>query len=67
MTDKEFQNLEVGKTFKSGNTTLIVEEVDSSSCAGCFFKGKTCIVAIAPDCSGRFRKDKKDVIFKEVE
>lgn len=71
MTDKEFRNLEVGKTFVYKNKKLIVKEVEINDCTGCFFyedkrdcedklKNKT------PVCASWARKDKKSVVFKEV-
>lgn len=70
MEDKEFINLEVGKTFKSGNITLIVKEVDINDCDGCFFRGRDCeeeLKETVPACANWARKDKKSVVFKEVE
>lgn len=37
MTDKEFRNLEVGKTFVYKNKKLIVKEAEINDCTGCFF------------------------------
>ncbi len=75
MTDKEikeFRNLEIGRIFTYKNQKLIVKEAEINDCTGCFFyedrrdcedklKNKT------PACASWARKDKKSVIFKEVE
>lgn len=72
MTKEEFKNLEVGKTFTLGSRKFIVIEsgIDCSEC--CFDKLEDCpcssmrINNFIPECSGRIRKDAKDVIFVEV-
>lgn len=72
MTDEEFKNLEVDKNFKMGNKTLIVKEAEINDCTGCFFyeDRRDCEDALknkTPACAGWARKDKKSVIFVEVE
>ncbi|MFR4520174.1 MAG: hypothetical protein ACLUBL_13045 [Fusobacterium sp.] len=37
MTKKEFENLEIGKTFIAGNKTLKVEKA-KNLCEGCYFE-----------------------------
>lgn len=72
MTDKEFKNLEIGRIFTYKNKKLIIKEAKINDCTGCFFyedrrdcedklKNKT------PACASWARKDKKSVIFIEVD
>lgn len=72
MSNKEFYNLEVGKTFVCGNKILLVIEIKKESCekcimndpySNCYFLQK---IGIIPYCSCRDRKDRKNVIFKEL-
>lgn len=72
MTEEEFKNLEVDKTFKMGNKTLIVKEAEINDCTGCFFyenrsECEEVLKKIVPACASWARKDKKSVIFKEFE
>lgn len=72
MSNTEFRNLQVGKTFTFRDKTLKVEEVDINECEGCFFYKNTApdcegiLKEVAPGCASWARKDKKSVIFKEV-
>lgn len=76
MTREEFYNLEVGKTFNVGYTTLRVEEDCDLGCVGCYFEDflENMFLEcgelpneLMPNCSGGKRKDGKNVIFVEVE
>ena len=72
MTDKEFLNLPVGRTFVLGNRTLKVVEGCTGvwcnkdcyfkDCDGCYFLSMNGII---PRC-GDTRTDKKSVHFEEV-
>jgi hypothetical protein len=73
MTKEEFNNLGVGKPFALGCRKFIVVEsgIDCSECS--FDKMKDCLCTslrtehFIPECSGRIRKDTKDVIFMEIQ
>ena len=68
MTDKEFLNLPIDSTFVLGNRTLKV--VESDKCDYCYIGGDCdmfCERLMIPECKGKIREDKKDVIFVEVE
>lgn len=73
MTKEEFENLGVGETFQLGCRKFRVIEsgIDCSECS--FNKLEDCLCTglriehFIPECSGRIRKDAKDVIFMEVE
>ncbi|MDY3059304.1 MAG: hypothetical protein SOR11_04810 [Fusobacterium sp.] len=73
MTQEEFNNLGVGKLFVLGCRKFIVVEsgIDCSKCS--FDKMKDCLCTslrtehFIPECSGRIRRDAKDVIFMEVQ
>ena len=71
MTDKEFSNLPIGRTFILGNTTLkVVEDYKSVWCEDCYFNDcEDCHFlrseAIIPNC-GNIRTDKKLVHFEKV-
>lgn len=72
MIDEEFKNLEVGKTFKMGNKTLKVKESDINECSGCFFYEnrldcEDVLKNKAPACASWARKDKKSIVFVEVQ
>lgn len=72
MTDKEFKDLEVGRIFTYKNLKLIVKEAKNGDCSGCFFyeNRRDCEDALkskAPACASWARKDKKNVVFVEVE
>ena len=76
MTRKEFENLGIGETFQLGCRKFKVVESDRR-CVNCFFDGdcgfEDCLGYILqenyllPECANHYRKDKKNVIFKEVE
>lgn len=76
MTQEEFNNLGVGKTFALGCRKFRVVEADEYDiCVGCHFDenntycgcGDLQAEEFLPECFGNNRKDKKNVIFKEVE
>ncbi|WP_294660353.1 hypothetical protein [uncultured Fusobacterium sp.] len=73
MTDKEFQNLEVGKTFYLGNKKLWVSESDKKSCEYCMLNNEKidCAtllkIGVIPECYFVYREDNKSVVFIEVE
>lgn len=63
---------EIGEEFSYGLVRLRCEEDNAPLCQGCYFEnwGKAyCHVnyGTVGDCSGRYRPDKKSVIFKKVE
>lgn len=63
---------EIGEEFSYGLVRLRCEEDNASLCQGCYFEnwGKvSCRVnyGTVGNCSGRYRPDKKSVIFKKVE
>lgn len=72
---KKVDELKIGEEFQLGDRKFVVEEEtegDIEVCVGCFFKDTNLecrelqIFSIIPECSFTCRKDKKDVIFKEV-
>lgn len=72
---KKVDDLQIGEKFRLGDREFVIEEekeVDIEACVGCFFKDANLecrelqIFSIIPECSFTSRKDKKDVIFKEV-
>lgn len=71
MTDKEFLNLPVGRTFVFGNRTLkVIEGCNVWCCKGCYFEDcEDCYFlrsnAMIPNCMDS-RTDKKSVYFEEV-
>lgn len=69
MTDKEFENLEVGKRFTFGARKFEVVEKDNNGCDDCCFFGMDCeyLVGGIPECIAEKREDKKGVVFIEVE
>ena len=77
MTKEKFANLGVGETFQLGCRKITVVETDEDNgCEGCFFDddcGFGCLGYelqgnyMLPECSNWNRKDRKNVIFKEVE
>ena len=62
----------IGEEFQLDEVTLKVVEATDGSCSGCFFvtiDGLGCLGSIGDvtgNCSRRYRKDKKSVIFKNV-
>ena len=63
---------EIGEDFSYGLVRLRCEEDNAPLCQGCYFEnwGKaSCHVncGTVGNCSGRYRPDKKSVIFKKVE
>ena len=77
MTKEEFENLGVGETFTLGcRKFTVVEPNEDNGCEGCFFAEDNCYVCLAldmqdkgltPSCCSVQRKDKKSVVFVEVE
>lgn len=68
MTDKEFLDLPIGSTFVLGNRTLKI--VESCECDECYIGGHCdmlCERLMIPECKGKIREDRTDVIFVEVE
>ena len=59
----------IGETFEFEGKTLQVKENASSSCDGCFFDEQhiLCSKYVVGYCELKFRTDKKDVIFVEVQ
>ena len=59
----------IGETFEFKGKTLQVKESASSSCDGCFFDEQRipCSKYVAGYCALKFRTDKKDAIFVEVQ
>ena len=62
----------IGEKFDYDGTTLEVVENEHPSCADCYFGSIKCcrfdeIIDTTGDCLFYKRKDRKDVIFKEVE
>lgn len=76
MTKEEFENLGIGETFILGCRKFKVVEIEDG-CNGCFFESdcgfENCLgyelqeSYLLPECSKYCRKDKKNVIFKEME
>lgn len=69
---KDFENLEVGKTFEYyGNTFIVRKGEECSECVFCDFGASTCYRLTKnndiPACTKNYRKDKQDVYFEEVE
>lgn len=73
MTREEFMNLGVGETFVLGYKEFVVMENNDFGCEGCYFDedyracGDLYVNDIIPECFKGLRKDKKRVIFVEVE
>ena len=68
MTKDEFKNLEVGEKFVYDNKKLQVKEAKTYwDCTGCYFNERNCITVTLPHCYRGIRKDKKSVVFVEVE
>lgn len=59
----------VGKTFNfEGKKLLVVEVNDMDECTGCFFEFMTpCGLSRGYPCVAHLRKDRKGVIFVEIE
>mgnify|MGYP007085027467 CR=1 FL=1 len=56
------KELEVGE-----RVALDIVETETAICNGCFFDSKNvCEVGRKYPCAGKYRSDKKNVIFKEV-
>ena len=78
MSEKEFMNLEIGKTFNIGYRKFEVVKITTeyNCCENCFFDKDdgfcTCIgldmqvEGLIPYCSNYNRTDNKNIIFKEV-
>ena len=78
MKEKEFMNLEIGKTFNIGYKKLkVLESIKKENgCIGCFFDKQIfnfgCLgldmqdKKLLPYCTNYNRIDNKNVIFKEV-
>jgi|GEM_PF-5950148 len=76
MTKEEFKNLEVGKTFSYKGKILQINKNEKNycTCTGCYFRNylySECLYlyrqGIIPQCTSLGRKDRNNVIFKEVE
>lgn len=71
MSEEEFINLGVGQRFELNDKTYEVKEPgngDEFSCEGCaFYYDDDCRELDIPECYGISRKDKKAVIFAELE
>ena len=72
---KKVDELKIGEEFKLGDRKFVIEEETEGVievCVGCFFKDANLecrelqIFNIILECSFSCRKDKKDVVFKEV-
>jgi hypothetical protein len=72
---KKVDELKIGEEFQLGDRKFRIEEETDGEievCVGCFFKDANLecrelqIFNIIPECSFSCRKDKKDVVFKEV-
>ena len=59
----------IGKTFKHKGVKLRVIEVDDvDECTGCYFEYmQPCGIALGYLCVAQLRKDRKNVIFAEVD
>lgn len=73
MNEKEFKNLDVGKTFTCGDKKILISQTKDLECDDCIFVGIGYItcgrlkeLGIIPECESCFRKDGKTVVFKEV-
>lgn len=75
---KKVDDLQIGEKFRLGDREFVIEEEkiegkERGYCVGCFFYGNELGCSdfraynFIPECSHHNRKDKKDVIFKEVE
>lgn len=73
---KKVDDLQIGDKFQLGDRKFVIEEEKTSEynfCKGCFFAkfNLECqelqTHCILPQCSAGARKDKKDVVFKEIE
>lgn len=76
MTKEEFENLPVGETFSYKGKILQINKVEKNycTCDGCYFRNYSCSECIylsrqgiIPQCTSLSRKDRNNVIFKEVE
>lgn len=71
MTEKEFRNLGIGKTFNANGKRFIVVESSYAVCKGCLFYDNNSFdcsewASDLPYCCGSVREDNKYVKFKEV-
>ncbi len=59
----------IGEVFDYKGIKLKVEETEKKNCENChFLKEKNCgEISILGECTGRYRKNKKEVIFIELE
>lgn len=74
MNREEFLNLGIGESFRLGYRKFtVVESDEDNGCEGCFFdEGYGACIEMEikkfiPKCSKHSRKDRKNVIFVEVE
>lgn len=75
MTKEEFNNLGVGEIFQLGYRKFKVIENEKKLCGKCCFKNNKlegfCLEMMEelflPECCSEYRKDKKNVIFMEVQ
>lgn len=69
---KKVDDLKTGEKFRLGDREFVIEEERKGYCKGCFFEENDIpceelkIYSILPQCNGDCRKDKTNVIFKEV-
>lgn len=58
----------IGEIFDYNGIKLVAIIASNYACEGCYFKGdKRCFIeSIFTKCSHVFRKDRKNVIFKEI-
>lgn len=69
---KKVDELKIGEEFQLGDRRFRIEKDKIETCVGCFFieNDIPCeelkIYSILPQCNRINRKDKKDVVFKEV-
>lgn len=69
---KKVDELELGEEFQLGDRKFIIQEDKIGTCFDCFFIENLIpceelkIYSILPQCNGDCRKDKTNVIFKEV-
>lgn len=76
MSNTEFRNLQIGKSFfyKGKKLQVSRNEKNQHSCAGCYFRNYSCSECVylsrqgaIPQCTQYGREDRSNVIFVEVE
>lgn len=71
---KKVDELQVGEKFRLGDREFVIEKEGVEFCEGCFFlqmvSNDVCeelkLYDMLPQCASHCRKDKKNVVFKEV-